>query len=189
MTVVPTLKMLSLINFSSGSCGYAYTVQTGSQNGSGQNMISLFRMPPSSISVSVNSKTLKCSYNSSNTMMGEKSERSKVPHVLTVAGSDSGAGAGIQADMKACGALGVYCSTVITAVTAQNTVGVQGVHQVPDGFVYEQLRSVLSDMEVNVVKTGMLPSTDIIRALCRSLREYPVQGKSFYRCQRLSLPI
>lgn len=176
MTVVPTPKMLSLINFSSGSCGYAYTVQTGSQNGSGQNMISLFRMPPSSISVSVNSKTLKCSYNSSNTMMGEKSERSKVPHVLTVAGSDSGAGAGIQADMKACGALGVYCSTVITAVTAQNTVGVQGVHQVPDGFVYEQLRSVLSDMEVNVVKTGMLPSTDIIRALCRSLREYPVQA-------------
>lgn len=139
-------------------------------------MISLFRMPPSSVSVSVNSKTLKCSYNSSNMMMGEKSERSKVPHVLTVAGSDSGAGAGIQADMKVCGALGVYCSTVITAVTAQNTVGVQGVHLVPDGFVYEQLRSVLSDMEVNVVKTGMLPSTDIIRVLCRSLREYPVQA-------------
>lgn len=51
--------------------------------------------------------------------------KTKIPHVLTVAGSDSGAGAGIQADLKACGALGVYCSSVITAVTAQNTVGVQ----------------------------------------------------------------
>lgn len=51
--------------------------------------------------------------------------KNKIPHVLTVAGSDSGAGAGIQADLKACGALGVYCSSVITAVTAQNTVGVQ----------------------------------------------------------------
>lgn len=51
--------------------------------------------------------------------------KNKIPHVLSVAGSDSGAGAGIQADMKACGAAGVYCSTVLTAVTAQNTVGVQ----------------------------------------------------------------
>lgn len=52
-------------------------------------------------------------------------QKMKIPHVMTVAGSDSGAGAGIQADLKACAALGVYCSTVITAVTAQNTVGVQ----------------------------------------------------------------
>ncbi|XP_010246307.1 PREDICTED: thiamine biosynthetic bifunctional enzyme TH1, chloroplastic isoform X1 [Nelumbo nucifera] len=78
----------------------------------------------------------------------------KVPHVLTVAGSDSGAGAGIQADLKACGALGVYCSTVITAVTAQNTVGVQGVHHVPEEFVGEQLKSVLSDMHVDVLNIG-----------------------------------
>ncbi|XP_057850290.2 thiamine biosynthetic bifunctional enzyme TH1, chloroplastic isoform X2 [Cryptomeria japonica] len=78
--------------------------------------------------------------------------------------------------MKACGARGVYCSTVITAVTAQNTVGVQGVHPVPENFVFEQLKSVLSDMEVDVVKTGMLPSTGIIQALCRSLREYPVRA-------------
>ncbi|KAL5982620.1 beta ketoadipyl CoA thiolase, th1 [Asimina triloba] len=100
----------------------------------------------------------------------------KIPHVLTVAGSDSGAGAGIQADLKACGALGVYGSSVITAVTAQNTVGVQRVHLVPEDFVAEQLRSVLSDMEVDVVKTGMLPSIGVVKVLCQSLREYPVQA-------------
>ncbi|CAL9762944.1 unnamed protein product [Musa acuminata subsp. burmannicoides] len=100
----------------------------------------------------------------------------RMPHVLTVAGSDSGAGAGIQADIKACGALGAYCSSVITAVTAQNTVGVQGVHPVPEAFVAEQLRSVLSDMAVDVVKTGMLPSVGIIKVLCRSLQEFPVKA-------------
>ncbi|WOL02374.1 putative thiamine biosynthetic bifunctional enzyme, chloroplastic [Canna indica] len=100
----------------------------------------------------------------------------KMPHVLTVAGSDSGAGAGIQADIKSCGALGAYCSSVITAVTAQNTVGVQGVHPVPEEFVAEQLRSVLSDMSVDVVKTGMLPSLGVIKVLCHSLKEFPVRA-------------
>ncbi|TXG53725.1 hypothetical protein EZV62_018981 [Acer yangbiense] len=100
----------------------------------------------------------------------------KIPHVLTVAGSDSGAGAGIQADLKACAARGVYCSTVITAVTAQNTVGVQGVNIMPEDFVAAQLKSVLSDMQVDVVKTGMLPSTDIIKVLHQSLREFPVRA-------------
>ncbi|CAL1385555.1 unnamed protein product [Linum trigynum] len=102
--------------------------------------------------------------------------RKKLPHVLTVAGSDSGAGAGIQADLKACAARGVYCSTVITAVTAQNTVGVQGVNIVPDEFVAQQLKSVLSDMEVDVVKTGMLPSIEIVRVLQQSLKEFPVRA-------------
>lgn len=74
----------------------------------------------------------------------------KIPHVLTVAGSDSGAGAGIQADLKTCSARRVYCSTVITAVTAQNTLGVQAVNIVPDDFVQHQLNSVLSDMNVDV---------------------------------------
>nr|XP_019067348.1 thiamine biosynthetic bifunctional enzyme TH1, chloroplastic isoform X3 [Solanum lycopersicum] len=101
----------------------------------------------------------------------------RVPHVLTVAGSDSGAGAGIQADIKACAARGVYCSTVITAVTAQNTVGVQGVNIVPEDFVAEQLRSVLSDMPPNVVSIScMLPSTGIVKTLCQSLKEFPVQA-------------
>ncbi|XVE66928.1 hypothetical protein DITRI_Ditri08aG0119300 [Diplodiscus trichospermus] len=98
----------------------------------------------------------------------------KIPHVLTVAGSDSGGGAGIQADLKACAARRVYCSTVITAITAQNTAGVQGVSIVPEDFVAEQLKSVLSDMQVDVVKTGMLPSVDIVKILCKTLREFPV---------------
>lgn len=100
----------------------------------------------------------------------------KIPHVMTVAGSDSGAGAGIQADLKACAALGVYCSTVITAVTAQNTVGVQGVNILPEDFVAEQMKSVLSDMEVDVVKTGMLPSVGMVKVLLHSIKEYPVQA-------------
>ncbi|CAN0880743.1 Thiamine biosynthetic bifunctional enzyme TH1, chloroplastic [Linum grandiflorum] len=100
----------------------------------------------------------------------------KIPHVLTVAGSDSGAGAGIQADLKTCAARGVYCSTVITAVTAQNTAGVQGINMVPEDFVSQQLKSVLSDMEVDVVKTGMLPSIEIVKVLQQSLKEFPVRG-------------
>ncbi|ESW20523.1 hypothetical protein PHAVU_006G216300 [Phaseolus vulgaris] len=100
----------------------------------------------------------------------------KIPHVLTVAGSDSGGGAGIQADLKACAARRVYCSTVITAVTAQNTVGVQGVNIVPEDFVAEQLQSVLSDMHVDVVKTGMLPSLNIVKVLCQFLTKFPVKA-------------
>ncbi|XP_031272385.1 thiamine biosynthetic bifunctional enzyme TH1, chloroplastic-like isoform X1 [Pistacia vera] len=107
---------------------------------------------------------------------GSSDSKMKIPHVLTVAGSDSGAGAGIQADLKACAARGVYCSTVITAVTAQNTVGVQGVNIVPEDFVAVQLKSVLSDMQVDVVKTGMLPSIDLVKVLRQSLREFPVQA-------------
>lgn len=100
----------------------------------------------------------------------------RIPHVLTVAGSDSGAGAGIQADLKACAALGVYCSTVITAVTAQNTLGVQGVNIVPEEFVAEQLKSVLSDMQVDVVKTGMLPSIGTVKVLLQCIKEFPIQA-------------
>uniref|UniRef100_A0A2N9ITQ5 Uncharacterized protein n=1 Tax=Fagus sylvatica TaxID=28930 RepID=A0A2N9ITQ5_FAGSY len=106
----------------------------------------------------------------------DNSKKMKIPHVLTVAGSDSGAGAGIQADLKACAARGVYCSTVITAVTAQNTVGVQGVSIVPEDFVAEQIKSVLSDMQVDVVKTGMLPSIGVVDVLRQSLREFPVRA-------------
>ncbi|KAL8114704.1 thiamine biosynthetic bifunctional enzyme TH1, chloroplastic-like [Apium graveolens] len=102
--------------------------------------------------------------------------KQRVPHVLTVAGSDSGAGAGIQADLKACAARGVYCTTVITAVTAQNTVGVQGVNFVPERFVSQQLQSVLSDMHVDVVKTGMLPTVGIVKVLNDRLKQYPVQA-------------
>ncbi|KAI3715687.1 hypothetical protein L6452_22673 [Arctium lappa] len=105
-----------------------------------------------------------------------ESAKQRIPHVLTVAGSDSGAGAGIQADLKACAARGVYCSTVITAVTAQNTIGVQDVSILPEDSVAEQLKSVLSDMHVDVVKTGMLPSTSIVKILHEGLKRFPVRA-------------
>uniref|UniRef100_A0A1J3CYI1 Thiamine biosynthetic bifunctional enzyme TH1, chloroplastic n=1 Tax=Noccaea caerulescens TaxID=107243 RepID=A0A1J3CYI1_NOCCA len=100
----------------------------------------------------------------------------KVPQVLTVAGSDSGAGAGIQADLKVCAARGVYCASVITAVTAQNTRGVQSVHLLSPQFVSEQLKSVLSDFEFDVVKTGMLPSPEIVEVLLQNLTDFPVRA-------------
>ena len=92
--------------------------------------------------------------------------------VLTVAGSDSGGGAGIQADLKTITLLGSYGSSVITALTAQNTRGVAGIHPVPPGFVAEQLDAVLADIPVDVVKTGMLYSADNIDTLAERLEEY-----------------
>jgi hydroxymethylpyrimidine/phosphomethylpyrimidine kinase len=80
--------------------------------------------------------------------------------VLTIAGSDSGGGAGIQADLKTFAALGVFGASVITAVTAQNTTGVRAVHPVPAGVVAEQLDAVLDDLPVAAVKTGMFASAD-----------------------------
>ena len=87
------------------------------------------------------------------------------PVALTVAGSDSGAGAGLQADLKAFAALGVFGATVVTAVTAQNTTGVLGVEVVPSAFVDLQLHAVLCDLPVAAVKTGMLASTATVRAV------------------------
>ncbi|XP_010530263.1 PREDICTED: thiamine biosynthetic bifunctional enzyme TH1, chloroplastic [Tarenaya hassleriana] len=102
--------------------------------------------------------------------------RKAAAQVLTVAGSDSGAGAGIQADLKACAARGVYCASVITAVTAQNTHGVQDIHLLPPHFVSLQLKSVLSDFQIDVVKTGMLPSPEIVEVLLQNLSESPVRA-------------
>mgnify|MGYP001453118867 CR=1 FL=1 len=82
--------------------------------------------------------------------------------VMTVAGSDSGGGAGIQADLKTITLLGSYGSSVITALTAQNTRGVSGIHAVPSEFVADQLEAVLSDIPVDIIKTGMLFSAQII---------------------------
>ncbi|UTF61784.1 bifunctional hydroxymethylpyrimidine kinase/phosphomethylpyrimidine kinase [Gilvimarinus sp. DA14] len=88
---------------------------------------------------------------------------------LTVAGSDSGAGAGIQADLKTFAALGVYGASAITALTAQNTQGVQAVESVSADFVLRQVQSVLADMPVKVIKTGMLANAEIISALASEL--------------------
>lgn len=92
--------------------------------------------------------------------------------VLTVAGSDSGGGAGIQADLKTVTLLGSYGSSVLTALTAQNTRGVSGIHGVPPAFVADQLDAVFSDIPVDVVKTGMLFSAETIVAIAAKLTEY-----------------
>jgi hydroxymethylpyrimidine kinase/phosphomethylpyrimidine kinase/thiamine-phosphate diphosphorylase len=92
--------------------------------------------------------------------------------VLTIAGSDSSGGAGIQADLKTITLLGSYGASVITALTAQNTRGVSAIHAVPADFVGDQLDAVLSDLSVDVVKTGMLLSGDIITTIAGKLEEY-----------------
>jgi len=91
---------------------------------------------------------------------------------VTIAGSDSGGGAGIQADLKTLSALGVYGASVITALTAQNTISVQGIHDVPPDFVTQQIDSVFSDLTVNAVKIGMLSQPAIIGAVAEGLAHY-----------------
>lgn len=88
---------------------------------------------------------------------------------LTIAGSDSGGGAGIQADLKTFSACGVYGASVITALTAQNTLGVTGIHDVPADFVSSQIDAVFSDLEVDAVKIGMLSQPAIIEAVAAGL--------------------
>lgn len=89
--------------------------------------------------------------------------------VLSIAGSDSGGGAGIQADLKVVTLLGSYAATVVTALTAQNTCGVSGIHPLPPSFVRDQLSAVLSDIPVHVIKTGMLHTPAIIEMLAEQL--------------------
>jgi hydroxymethylpyrimidine/phosphomethylpyrimidine kinase len=93
------------------------------------------------------------------------------PRVLTVAGSDSGGGAGIQADLKTMLALGVHGMSVVAAVTAQNSVGVQGYWELPVEAVRAQLSSVLGDIGVDAVKTGMLASPGLVAAVAERLRD------------------
>ena len=95
----------------------------------------------------------------------------KIPRVLTIAGSDSGGGAGIQADLKTFCAFGVYGMSVITAATAQNTLRVNGVEPLSPDFVSLQFESILSDIGVDAVKTGMLFSADIIDRVAQKLKE------------------
>ena len=93
-----------------------------------------------------------------------------IPKVLIIAGSDSGGGAGIQADLKAVAALGAHGMTAITALTAQNTTGVQGVHPVPLDFVRAQFESVASDIGFDAVKTGMLHSAELVDLVAELLK-------------------
>jgi len=94
---------------------------------------------------------------------------------LTIAGSDSGGGAGIQADLKAFAALGVYGSSAITALTAQNTLGVQGVYPVDPEFVGQQIDSVMSDIGAHAAKTGMLFSAEIIQVVAERVRRWGIE--------------
>jgi len=92
-----------------------------------------------------------------------------VPAVLSIAGSDSGGGAGIQADLKAFARCGVHGMTAIAALTAQNTVAVTGVHPVPGEFIVAQVKAVADDIGVDAVKIGMLGTADTVRAVCEAL--------------------
>jgi hydroxymethylpyrimidine/phosphomethylpyrimidine kinase len=91
---------------------------------------------------------------------------------VTIAGSDSGGGAGIQADLKTFAALGVYGASIITALTAQNTKGVAAIHDVPDDFIAAQIDAVYSDLDVGAVKIGMLSQIAAIRAVSRGLARH-----------------
>ncbi len=93
---------------------------------------------------------------------------------LTIAGSDSGGGAGVQADLKTFMAFGVYGMSAVTALTAQNTVGVQGIFEVPPGFVRKQIESVMADLGTDAAKTGMLARAEIVRTVAEAVREFRI---------------
>jgi hydroxymethylpyrimidine/phosphomethylpyrimidine kinase len=95
-----------------------------------------------------------------------------IPIALTIAGSDSSGGAGIQADLKTFAAFGVYGASVITALTAQNTKGVTGIHQVPADFVTSQLDAVFGDLDVRAVKIGMVSRRTVIEAIVAGLQRW-----------------
>lgn len=99
----------------------------------------------------------------------------RTPIALTIAGSDSSGGAGIQADLKTFHALGVYGASAITALTAQNTQGVRGVELASPDFVSAQIAAVMDDLSVDAVKTGMLATAGIIRAVVETLDRYPAR--------------
>jgi hydroxymethylpyrimidine/phosphomethylpyrimidine kinase len=94
--------------------------------------------------------------------------------VLTIAGSDSGGGAGIQADLKTITVLGGFGMSVITSLTAQNTLGVHGIHNVPPAFVAAQFDAVATDIGIDAAKTGMLPTSEIIRVVAGKIRQYGI---------------
>ena len=103
-------------------------------------------------------------------------QRKHYTRVLTIAGSDSGGGAGVQADIKTISALGCYAASAITAVTVQNTMGVSAVHPIPADIVEGQIRAVLDDIGADAVKIGMLQSREITQRIAAVLGEYPIRN-------------
>ncbi|MEE0973397.1 MAG: bifunctional hydroxymethylpyrimidine kinase/phosphomethylpyrimidine kinase [Paludibacteraceae bacterium] len=100
----------------------------------------------------------------------------KYPTVLTIAGSDSGGGAGIQADIKAISAMGCYAASAITAITVQNTVGVQAVHPVPLDILAGQIDAVLSDIGADAIKIGMLHSAEVVNLVAEKIEQYGIKN-------------
>jgi hydroxymethylpyrimidine/phosphomethylpyrimidine kinase len=99
---------------------------------------------------------------------------SPIPRALTIAGSDSGGGAGIQADLKTFTAFGVYGMSVLTAITAQNTVGVFGVEELSPAFIAAQIDAVITDIGTDAAKTGMLSSAPIVALVAEKARQYDI---------------
>ncbi len=99
----------------------------------------------------------------------------RVPRAMTIAGSDSGGGAGVQADLKTFAALGVYGTSVLTAITAQNTVAVIAVHEVPTDIIAAQIAAVMDDIGADAVKTGMLSSRAIVELVAAELKRRRVR--------------
>ena len=97
-----------------------------------------------------------------------------IPKAMTIAGSDSGGGAGIQADLKTFAALGVYGASTLTAITAQNTVAVTAVHELPTDLIQSQIDAVVTDIGVDAVKTGMLSSAAIVAAVAAALQKHAI---------------
>jgi hydroxymethylpyrimidine/phosphomethylpyrimidine kinase len=102
--------------------------------------------------------------------------KKKYNRVLTIAGSDSGGGAGIQADIKAISAMGCFAASAITAVTVQNTIGVQAVHPVPLDILEGQIDSVLSDIGADAIKIGMLHSAEVVNLVADLLEKYGIRN-------------
>src|ERR1043166_937387 len=99
-----------------------------------------------------------------------------VPKALTIAGSDSGAGAGIQADLKTFAAIGVYGTSVITAITAQNTVGVTKIVELSSDIIAAQIDAVIDDIGAHALKTGMLANSSLIETVAGKIREHALQN-------------
>jgi len=99
----------------------------------------------------------------------------EIKRILTIAGSDSGGGAGIQADLKTITLLDGYGMSVVTALTAQNTLGVQAIQEISASFVAKQIDSVLSDIGADAIKTGMLPNCEIIEVVAKKIKQYGIE--------------
>lgn len=102
--------------------------------------------------------------------------KKRYARVLSIAGSDSGGGAGIQADIKTCAALGCYGMTAITAITVQNTLGVTGIHSIPLETVRGQIDAVVEDIGVDAVKIGMLATPDVVSVVADAIRRYKIRN-------------